>query len=179
MRIPDTGQLFVFAIPECSPEDLAWIQDVRARFDPAFAIVDPHFTLVFPAHPLSADELANHVREHTGYQDRFQVNLAGIEVWDPGRGDDINISLVPAAGFAEILELHDRLYTGILESSLRKDLPYKPHITVGRFEDAAAANRVVEELRDAEIDFTAQMAELTVANLNAGELSIVDTIQLG
>lgn len=179
MRTPDTGQLFVFAIPEFSSEDLAWIQDVRARFDPAFAIVDPHFTLVFPAHPLSADELAAHVREHAGYRDRFQVSLTGIEVWDPGRGGEVNISLVPAQGFAEILELHDRLYTGILESSLRKDMPYRSHVTVGRFEDAGAANRVVEELRDAEIDFTAQMAELTVASLNAGELSIVDTIQLG
>lgn len=35
--------------------------------------------------------------------------------------------------------LHDRLYAGVLAPHLRRDIPYRPHLTVGRFRAAAEA----------------------------------------
>ena len=41
-----------------------------------------------------------------------------------------HVFLVPEEGAAEIVALHDRLYSGAFHSSLRSDIPYLPHITV-------------------------------------------------
>ena len=89
------------------------------------------------------------------------------------------VSLIPTDDFNEILRLHDRLYSGLLEQYLRKDLPYKPHLTVGRFEMRADAARLVEELSNNEIDIMAKVTELTVAHLSAGELTVITRIPLG
>lgn len=175
----NTGQLFVLAIPRFSPGDLAWIQDVRARLDPALKLVPPHFTLVFPGHPLGVDELVSHVREQAGSHDRFRTGLTEVEILDHGRGGAIVISLIPERGFAEILELHDRLYTGILKSSLREDLPYKPHVTIGRFDNREAADQAANSLSGIDIDIVGKVTELTVVKLLDGELSTIEVIPLG
>jgi hypothetical protein len=41
------------------------------------------------------------------------------------------VFLVPDEGSGALSLLHDRLYSGLL-ASLRIDLPYVPHITIGR-----------------------------------------------
>lgn len=49
-------------------------------------------------------------------------------------------------GRKQIEELHDRLYTGPLLQFLKEDIPYIPHVTVGRKESAKLAAEVVKEI---------------------------------
>ncbi|MCH7983107.1 MAG: 2'-5' RNA ligase family protein [Chloroflexi bacterium] len=172
-------KLFVLAIPDFAPGDRDWMAGVRARFDPAVSIVAPHFTLVFPGHSVSTDTLVSHVLENVGYQSQFRVRLTAVEVLDSSHDGANYVSLIPTDDFNEILRLHDRLYSGLLEQYLRKDLPYKPHLTIGRFEMRADAARLVEELSNNEIDIMAKVTELTVAHLSAGELTVITRIPLG
>jgi hypothetical protein len=42
-------QHLVVAYPRLSDGDEAWVRAMRERHDPHAALIDPHFTLVFPA----------------------------------------------------------------------------------------------------------------------------------
>ncbi|CGG07477.1 Uncharacterised protein [Streptococcus pneumoniae] len=49
-------------------------------------------------------------------------------------------------GKEQIEELHNILYTGPLLQFLKEDIPYIPHVTVGRKESAELAAEVVKEI---------------------------------
>lgn len=49
-------------------------------------------------------------------------------------------------GKEQIEELHDKLYTGPLLRLLRKDIPYIPHVTVGRKESSQLATELAKDI---------------------------------
>ncbi|MDM5194062.1 hypothetical protein QUG02_13900 [Bacillus hominis] len=49
-------------------------------------------------------------------------------------------------GKEQIEELHDKLYTGPLLPFLRKDIPYIPHVTVGRKESSQLATKLAKDI---------------------------------
>lgn len=49
-------------------------------------------------------------------------------------------------GKEQIEELHDKLYTGPLLPLLRKDIPYIPHVTVGRKESSQLATELAKDI---------------------------------
>lgn len=50
------------------------------------------------------------------------------------------------AGKEQITKLHDILYTGPLLQFLKEDIPYIPHVTVGRKESAELAAEVAKDI---------------------------------
>ena len=72
------------------------------------------------------------------------------------------VFLVPEVGRDEIADLLDSLYTGVLESELRADLPCKPHITVGSFEGRDDAKGLADNLNAQRKQMTGLLTEIVV-----------------
>lgn len=54
--------------------------------------------------------------------------------------------LLAEEGRDELLEVHDRLYAGVLQTHLRRDVPFVPHMTVGARGNLAECECLAEEL---------------------------------
>ena len=104
------------------------VAGVRRRFDPLADYIPAHITLVFPFESeISEVELRQHIEKAT----------AGIRAFPVGFGqvvgtDDQYLLLTFTQGVDEVAGLHDHLYTGPLLPFLSAEIPFVPHITVGR-----------------------------------------------
>ncbi len=93
--------------------------------------------------------------------------------------DSAYVFLVPDEGYSGISLLHDRLYTGILQPSLRLDVPFIPHIRVGTLKDSAAAKALCDELNSHGIRIEGRLQKLTVGALQEGKLNSLSAHALG
>ncbi len=104
------------------------IEPFRRRFDPVADLLPAHVTLVFPFPTnLSVVQLAAHIRRVVGNWPSLPVSFRDIE----GILDEFVFLMVRDRADA-IVALHDKLYRGILKAFLRDDIPYLPHVTIGR-----------------------------------------------
>jgi len=133
--------------PTLSPDDLAWIQSVRQQHDHLFFnVVAPHFTLVFPTDGVEEATLIEHVTQTVSELKVFDVVLRCAILGDASFMDHAHAFLMPDGGFSSLVRLHDQLYTGILETELRVDLPYFPHIGVASTPTAKECKAIVDQL---------------------------------
>jgi len=101
-----------------------------SKYNPHAKLISPHITLVSPLHDkkISKEELVQHIQKVISTQMPFEIRLHGLEKsWDHW------LNLIVDIGNDDIIKLHDRLYSGILEPFWRKDLPFTPHIGIGLF----------------------------------------------
>lgn len=113
------------------------VQAFRAKYDPLAGCIPPHLTLLFPFDdPMSDRALIAHieaiVRTVTPFSLGFSAPVVVEDQW-------IWLPVHEQRSAVELL--HARLYTGAMEKHLRRDLPYRPHVTLGRVgrEDLAQA----------------------------------------
>ena len=129
-----------YAVIHRPETDLSKIEDIARVYDPSFALVGPHVTLVFPfASDSGAAEIIEHVRQVAEQTARFEVRLNELELaWDQW------LFLPPSLGRDSFQKLHDDLYRGMLQEFLRSDIEYIPHLALGHF--AAAGS--IYDLKD-------------------------------
>lgn len=121
-----------------SAQDMAAVESMRQRFDPLADSIPAHITLVFPFESQMTDaELKAHVEIAVEGFKGFEIGLSEITA-----SEDEYLFLNINRGRDEIVELHDRLYTGRLSNQLSSSFRYVPHVTVGRFAES-------HELREA------------------------------
>ncbi len=155
--------LFTLALPEFAPGAREWVDHVRAKHDRAFADrVGPHFTLVFGDMSLDQDAYIAHVRKIAGAAAPFPFACRRAEVGTDHQNDTGYAFLVPDVGHSETLGLRTALHTGIFAPLLRLDIPYRPHITVGRFDHFDAARPICDSLNTSGVDVSGRIAALTV-----------------
>jgi 2'-5' RNA ligase len=126
------AQYAIVAFPETAA--LETIETLRRRYDPMSSLLGAHITLVFPfvAGPSSA-ALRSHVERTLADVEPIELCLAGVSAID-----DEYIFLNVEAGRDRVIDLHDRLYTGVLAAHLSREHVYRPHITLGRLKDRGA-----------------------------------------
>ncbi len=153
-------QHLVIARPVLAPQDRRRIEALRARHDPQHALIGPHVTLVFPVSGLPAAEIDSHVSEvaETSSAIRFHINAAAA--LHDRLTPNSYVFLLPETGAAELTLLHDRLYDGPLRRHLRWDIPFTPHMTVGRFEEPMAADDLATELNAKRLSFSGRIEAL-------------------
>ena len=104
------------------------VEPYRHRFDPMADVFPAHVTLVFPFPTnLTVAQLASHIRRIVGNWPSLPVSFRDVE----GILDEFVFLMVRDRADA-IVALHDKLYLGILKAYLRDDIPYLPHVTLGR-----------------------------------------------
>lgn len=134
-------------------EDLARIERFRERHDPMAGEVAAHLTLVFPfPTPLSALQVQTHVRKVAAGWPPIPVTFRAVRA----QANEF-VFLMAGRGGASIAGLHGRLYSRSLRPHLRADLPYEPHITIGRCPEPA---RLEAALGDAERELGAEFSDV-------------------
>lgn len=119
------------------------IQNIREKYDPLANCIAPHVSLVFPFESdISNEELKQHLDKTLDGIGKFTVEFRGVT----GDMRDGYLFLNVKRGNDQIIELHDRLYTGKLKDYLHRGIIYCPHITVGKIDDPDKFNEAIKEL---------------------------------
>src|SRR5215475_2122764 len=124
--------------------DYGRIDQLRSKFDPQFQLIAPHITIMFPA-PDSIGErgLVSHIESVLGHWEPFPIRLKGLQ-----ESGDEYLFLLINRGEADVIRLHDEIYTGLL-SEYRDELrPYTPHVTLGVF--SGKSEKLAQALKEAE-----------------------------
>jgi 2'-5' RNA ligase len=151
------------------------INDIREKYDPLVKHVSPHITLVFPFESdITTEELKDHLSKALPGVNAFPITLKGITP-STITGNYLFLNIVD--GKEEIIEMHKRLYCGILESfepEWLKNINYFPHMTVGNIEDDELFKTAIEETKCFCESFQTIVDEVTVEIIDENEDSIIE-----
>ncbi|MDQ3704378.1 MAG: 2'-5' RNA ligase family protein [Chloroflexota bacterium] len=140
-----------------------WVAGIRQHYpELSHSVLAPHFTFVFPTRAASEDDLVAHVAACADGFKRIDFVLRSSLLVKDDSSDNYYVMLVPDEGFSGIVRLHDKLYTGVLATSLRLNIPFIPHITVGYSTDVQFCKRVVDALNAAEFEIEGTIAALDI-----------------
>jgi 2'-5' RNA ligase len=139
-------------------DNLSQIEDIRAQYDPHARYIAAHVTLVFPfTDELSDDQLRAHVAGATLNMAPFSARFE-----NPRDFDDGYIALEATTGRRELLDLHDRLYSGPLARHLSAVHTYRPHVTLAKVDDPRMRPRILEAIRQQAPVIETTLHEVTI-----------------
>jgi 2'-5' RNA ligase len=120
------------------------VEAVRQRFDPLASVLNAHVTLVFPF--TASAEVIERLQPHVV---AVVADLAPfpIQLTRPTPAEENYLFLQVTRGDRLLIELHDRLYSGLLATFLSPAHVYVPHVTVGRVASAKALSTAALEAR--------------------------------
>ncbi|MGL5330516.1 MAG: 2'-5' RNA ligase family protein [Peptostreptococcaceae bacterium] len=156
-------------------DNMGVINLIRDKYDPLANHVRPHITLVFPFYSeIDTIDLKKHITSVLQDFNKFEIILSSITPTDSyGKYLFLNIQ----KGKDEIIQLHKRLYTGILESYYPKWIEedeFLPHMTVGRFEDEEKFKCAINDTKDIKCKFKSIVNEISVEIIDENEDSIIE-----
>jgi 2'-5' RNA ligase len=143
--------LVIFSKLDLALPDRTWIDQVRREHDPQCDLVEPHFTLVFPFEGVPVERVAAHATTVAAATHRFAFRLSKAAAVRDALGPKTHVFLAPADGADELRRLHTQLYSGALAAKLHPTIPFVPHVTVGAFDEATAAERLASSLEPLDI----------------------------
>jgi 2'-5' RNA ligase len=141
-----TMPLLVVAYPQLEATDYAWIQTLRQQHDPHYALIAPHFTLVFPVNTLSHEQIVAHTTAVATQTSTIRFVIRCATIVKDAFSQLTQVFLVPEEGYSAIVKLHDALYTQLLTDALRLDIPFIPHITVGGHPDPRVCKALADDI---------------------------------
>ena len=163
--------LLIVAPLEAAPADLRRIEAVRRRHDPAHGLIPAHVTLVFPFEGIGAEAVRPHVAAVAARHAAVALRLSAVIAMRDGAADRSQVLLVPDHGRAEIEQLHDALYDGLLAPVLRTDIPYIPHVTVAVRDHHDEAEDLAREI--GQVGVPARISRLQLAEFDGHALSVL------
>jgi 2'-5' RNA ligase len=170
--------LLAISYPSISDADRQWIQQIRQQHDPNYAVVDPHFTLIFPTFERAPAAFCEHVRTQTQEQPPIAIALRCALVVKDALSDATHTFLVPDQGFSDLVKLHDRLYTHFLADQLRLDIPFIPHITVATSLDAAVCKRIAGEINQQNLAISGWIRTLDLVEFSNRTVATLEQVTL-
>jgi 2'-5' RNA ligase len=146
------------------------INRFRRKYDPQIDLIEPHITLMFPLPEVVAeDKLAHHIGNILGNWRPFAFHLQGLQ-----RSWDGYLFLMIQEGRTSIARLHEEIYTGALSGYRRKDIPFEPHLTLGKFTgDAGEHDEALKEAKRMDLDYHCMMEKLNLVKINDERSHIV------
>ena len=116
--------LVVISYPNISSDNLDWIQSVRSQHDDQYKIILPHFTLVFPCSIECFTDLIVHVQQKASEVKPMSFAIRRAITVKDSLSQNTHLFLIPEDGSSDLIKLHDILYTDLLSSQLRLDIPF-------------------------------------------------------
>ena len=147
------------------------INNIRGKYDPLANYIAPHITIIFPFESdLTTHELKEYFNKSLIGMKNFKVMLKGIT----GDYRDGYLFLNVKKGNDNIIELHDKLYSGLLEKFLYRKVTYCPHLTVGRVSEENEFDNAVNELSCYNENFETVIDKVYVENIDMDENSTIE-----
>ncbi|KFM98571.1 2'-5' RNA ligase family protein [Bacillus clarus] len=146
------------------------IESIREKHDLLFGFIPPHITIVFPFEStISNDELEAYIMNISRGTRPIEIEFAS-RISSEGE----YLFLEVERGKEQIEELHDRLYTGPLRQFLRTDIPYIPHVTVGRKDSAELAAEIVKDIPSFSENLKCVIERISVERIGENGESIIE-----
>jgi 2'-5' RNA ligase len=160
----------IYAVVHYPTVDNARIHSFRRKYDPQVDLIAPHITLMFPVPAsISEDDLVCHIGNVLNHWHPFTIHLQGLQ-----RAPDNYIYLLVQEGKADIIRLHDEIYTSLLTPHLRLGIPFVPHVTLGVLDqDPGNQDHVLEEAKQLGIDHHGVLDKLHLVKVNEDRSKIV------
>ena len=150
-------------------KDTDLIQNIRHKYDPLVNKIAPHITLVFPFESeISSDALHQHIETQLEELKPFSLSFQGISQ----EGNYLFLNLIK--GQEQIVRIHDLLYRGILNRFLSSEHQYKPHVTLGHFENRSTAKAAINKLKPFNRQFKTQVNKIIAEIILEDSASKVD-----
>ncbi|MEI6850356.1 MAG: 2'-5' RNA ligase family protein [Candidatus Saccharibacteria bacterium] len=148
--------LIVIAYPKLINSDFEWIQKYRQKNDELYySVIKPHFTLVFPVFDYSDEKsIINHIVKELRNTKTIKFNVNHVEINKDAFNEYWHTFLVPDIGSKNIVNLHDKLYSGVLKKELRTDIPFTPHIGIGNSKNMKLIKKEASRLNSNQINIT-------------------------
>ena len=163
----------IMIFPEFSNMNI--IDEVRDRYDPLAHHVRPHITLVFPFQSdISTSELKSHLENVLSEIKPFKITQQGI-IPIQSFGNYLFLDVIE--GKEEIIDIHKRLYTGLLEPihpEWLKNGGYYPHMTVGKIADIEAYKTAIENIKCIDDAFSSVVKKISVEIIDENEDSLIE-----
>lgn len=153
--------------PNINTED---INQIRQKYDPQVDVIKPHITLVFPVvESINKNNLILHIDSILSKWKTFPICLKGLQKsWDE------YMFLMVEEGKVDMIKLHDKLYTGILAEYFRYNLPFVPHLTLGKFtKDTDKFLQVLEEVQHLDLNYRCFVDKVHLINIDDKQRSII------
>ena len=151
------------------------IDNIRKKYDPLAEHVRPHITLVFPFESdIETNKLKEHIKVMTSDINPFHITLSGIT---PSTSIGNYLFLNIKEGNDEIIEIHKRLYKGILKEAYPewlKDIDFLPHMTVGCISDLDVFKEAIEDTNNINDIFETTVEAISVEIIDENEDSIIE-----
>lgn len=143
--------------------DFTDINKIRDKYDANSKFLAPHIALIFPLdNSVGEQALVGHIQDVLSAERSFDIHLTGLsKSWDH------YLFLEIKEGRAEIIQLHDKLYSGILEKHWLKEVQYNPHITLGFFADRQAKFDMsdIDQVNFLEQNYNSALSQASESNL--------------
>lgn len=153
-------------------DNMAFIDTVRDQYDPLAKLVRPHLTLVFPfSSDLTTEMILQEITNQINGYPCFQLICQGIVKDSNAYGN--YLFLLVQEGNEHLIELHDRLYSGIF-STYRADIPYVPHLTIGKLQSEEALDSAYQTLTGWNHSFTTMVDTISVEIIGEQKESIIE-----
>lgn len=165
--------LYVVAWPLLAEADDTALRRLRAQYHPREAeLIGPHFTLVFGAAAAEETRLQSALDALAARPFWFMLDrLVRHDRAPPSRA--AYLYAVPADGEAELSALHDTL------NAAPGPEPFEPHITLGVFGQAAAAEQVARIVERQHLPMRGRIEELSLLSRADDSLETLRTVRLG
>jgi 2'-5' RNA ligase len=147
------------------------VERFRTQFDPQARLIAAHVTLVFPFESgLSGDAVHAHASTVLGAWTPFSLAL------DQVRGSGEYIFLDVGQGRADLVALHDQLYTGLLAQHRSSEQAYEPHLTLGRVSNASARSAAVAATRALAPAISAVVRSVAVFRVESDHRGVIESV---
>lgn len=140
------------------------IDNIRNKYDPLSNFVKPHITLVFPFDSnIKTQELEKHISQVLNKFKPFNMTLSGVGTNDSFKDEYLFLNV--REGKEDIIKIHQKLYSGILESyypDFLKKTSYLPHLTIGSFNNVHDFKVALEDTRNINDVFKTRVTQIDV-----------------
>ncbi len=168
--------LIAVGYPQLQPVDLGVIQSIRCKHEPNYRLLDPHVTLLFPVEGLESDSFQSHIEPIVRATAPIEFTMRSASLVKAMDVDEWYLLLTPDEGFSQIVKLHDRLYSGPFAPQLRREIPFIPHITLGRFDEWAPGQTLRDELNSKDLAICGRLESLQAIAWQPPEINVVADI---
>jgi len=160
----------IYALVHYLDIDTRRINQFRTKHDPQTELIEPHITVMFPvSESIGKDNLVHHIENIASNWQSFPIHLQGFQV-----STDDHLFLLVQEGNANVIRLHDKVYTGILADYWRKNIPFLPHLTLGVLnKNSTNQDQVLQEAEELDIDYYCLLDKLHLVKVNDDRSKIV------
>ncbi|MGL5066320.1 MAG: 2'-5' RNA ligase family protein [Sarcina sp.] len=147
------------------------IETIRKKYDPLANYIAPHITIIFPFDSdISTNDLKLHFNKVLKGIKKFNIKLKDFT----GDFRDGYLFLNVKKGNDNIIQLHDKLYSGILDEFLSRRVTFCPHLTVGKLPLQVKFDKALDKLSSCTESFETTIDKIYVVNIDSIEHSTIE-----